>query len=127
MPTRLQILRALLSFGAAEASEKSRVLDEYQAHSDAVKAGPHVWSPTFEVIEALQSYVKFCADEPSFGDKGRRLLEDISATTDRMAGAPETEFADRSVFRSALGEQLCSLCRLAMTELRLPEDEVLPF
>jgi hypothetical protein len=131
MPSDLAITLALLRFGALSATEKLRVLDEYQARSDAGPGGPHVWNPCVEVIESLWRDTNMCANETSFKDcfskEERLLLDEIASLAWLMLTEHYSALVERSVFQTPIGQQLSSLCEKALVRLSLPSEEVLPF
>jgi len=130
MPSDLAVTLGLLRFGALPASEKIRVLDDYQARSDSSGGGPHVWNPSVEVIESLWSFTTAYASETS-GDgacraEDRQLLSEIARLAESILDH-QPALVDRSVFQTPTGQTLTSLCTEAVARLASDGVEELPF
>ena len=127
MPSERAILLALLRFGALSATEKIRVLDEYQAHSDSVGGGPHVDDPCYEVMVSLHNYT---SESDAVSDAGsRQILSCIHGLLDRIFEDRELSSAcdNRTIFDLAICLELESACKKAVARLASADVEDLPF
>jgi hypothetical protein len=127
MPSERAILLGLLRFGALSAADKIQVLDDYQAHSDSVGGGPHVWNPCVEVIESLWKCSGGCDD--SITEESRQLLSQVHGLTDRILEETElySALTSRTVFSLPIGQELALRCKQAVERLSEADIEELPF
>src|ERR1041384_6202983 len=127
MPSERAMLLGLLRFGALSATDKIRVLDEYQAHSDSVGGGPHVDDPCYEVMVSLWRYT-FESDAVSDADS-RQILSSVHGLLERILEDRELSSAweNRTIFTLPIGLELESACREAVQRLASGDVEDLPF
>lgn len=130
MPSNLAVTLGLLRFGALPASEKLRVLGDYQARCDSSGGHPHVWNPSVEVIESLWSFTTSGASETNGGigckAEDRALLREIAGVAENLL-ADQCALVDGSAFQTPDGQTLSVLCAKAVSRLGSDGVEELSF
>lgn len=127
MPSSRAILLSLLRFGALSATDKIRVLNEYQAHCDSTGGGPHNDEPGWEAIWSLRTYTKPSDD---FADtKCSQTLSRVHELSDRLLKHEDLEpvWDDGTIFTLPISLELESVCKSAIECLASVDIEDLPF
>lgn len=127
MPSSRAILLGLLRFGALSATDKTHVLDAYQAHCNSAGGGPHVDEPCWEVMWSLRTHTKPGNDIADA--ESRQILSSVHELSARILEdeALSAAWDDRTIFNSNISLELESACKRAIARFASADVEDLPF